>query len=143
MDERALQQQIQEFTRRFGLLNQDGTPCQYPISPSQAHALQVLGTQEKTPQSLLAQQLNLEKSTISRLITQLVEREWVQRTINAENRREVNLTLTDAGKVVLDDLLMAGAAKYHRLWTRLPQDKKSQIIEALALLNKALLADQE
>jgi len=138
MDEKVLQHQIQEFTRRFGLLTQDITPCNYPLSPSQAHALQVLGQSEHITLQMLATQLHLDKSTVSRLVTQLVEYGLVWRTVNQENRREIHIALSERGHVVLDELLVAVEAKFHLLWTRLSQEKGPQIIEALALLNEVL-----
>lgn len=140
--EKLLQQQIQEFTRRFGLLDQNVTPCNYPISPSQAHALQVLALADKMTLQTLAMQLNLDKSTVSRLVTQMVDLEWVLRTVNQENRREIHLALTSTGRVILDQVLEAGSVKYQRLYERLPPEKRADILEALALLNDALWAEQ-
>jgi hypothetical protein len=45
MDEQLLQHQVQAFIRQFGLFEHEHTPCNFPLSPSQAHALQVLGQQ--------------------------------------------------------------------------------------------------
>jgi DNA-binding MarR family transcriptional regulator len=135
MNERDLQQQIQEFIRRFGLLSQESTPCQYPISPSQSHTLQLLGQAAILTQQQLAVQLNLDKSTISRLVAQLVERGWVHRTTNPGNRREVHLSLSETGCVILNEVSNASITKFQTIWERLPQDKRAQVLEALIVLN--------
>jgi hypothetical protein len=43
MDKQLLQHQVQAFIRQFGLIEPEHMPCNFPLSPSQAHALQVLG----------------------------------------------------------------------------------------------------
>ena len=104
MDEQLLQHQVQAFIRQFGLLEQEHTPCNFPLSPSQAHALQVLRQRSTSTQSQLAEQLHLEKSTVSRLVNHLVEQGWVERTINPESRREVLLSLTSQGRTVSQEV---------------------------------------
>jgi len=142
MDEQMLREQVQTFIRQFGLLEQEHTPCQYPLSPSQAHALQVLGQSNLIPLYQLAGHLHLEKSTVSRLVNTLVERGWVERTINPENRREVLLKLTDAGCTLFEEVQASASAKYHTIWQRLPEVQRAQILDALATLN-AILKDTE
>ena len=116
MDEHQLREQVQTFIRRFGLLEQEHTPCHYPLSPSQAHALQVLGQRDQLPLYQLAAHLHLEKSTVSRLVNTLVERGWVERTINPENRREVLLKLSSAGHTIFEEVHRSASATYHALW---------------------------
>lgn len=138
MDEQVLREQIQAFIRQFGLLEQEHTPCHYPLSPSQAHALQVLGTTRTLPLYQLATSLHLEKSTVSRLVNGLVERGWVERTINPDNRREVLLTLTETGYAVFEEVQACASAKYRAIWHRLSGEQRMQVLDALATLNAIL-----
>lgn len=138
MDAYLLHQQIQIFIRQFGLLEQDHTPCQYPLSPSQAHALQALGQNDRLPLHQLAENLCLEKSTVSRLVTILVERGWVERSINPKNRREMFVQLTDAGHTVADEVYRSASARYRAIWQRLSDMQRAQILDSLATLNAVL-----
>jgi DNA-binding MarR family transcriptional regulator len=142
MDEQILREQIQTFIRQFGLLEQEHTPCQYPLPPSQAHALQVLGQGDRIPLYQLAVHLHLEKSTVSRLVDTLVERGWVERTINPLNRREVLLCLTETGHTIFEEVQASASAKYHAIWQRLQEEQRAQVLDALATLN-AILKEQE
>lgn len=143
MDEHTLREQIQTFIRRFGLLEQEQTPCHVSLPLSQAHALQVLGQREWLTQSQLAEKLHLEKSTVSRLVQALVERGWIERTMNPENRREVLLRLTDAGDASLKEVRAHAQVKYQLIWNRLPEDRRSQVLDALATLNRNLSEEEQ
>ncbi|HZC06292.1 MAG TPA: MarR family transcriptional regulator [Ktedonobacterales bacterium] len=143
MDERLLQQQIQTFVRLFGLLEQEHTPCQYPLSPSQAHAMQTLAQQERLSLHQLAEQLHLEKSTVSRLVTTLVERGWVERSTNLHNRREVRLQLTAAGRAIADEVRHSASVRYQAIWQRLSDPQRAQVVDSLAILNAVLREGQE
>ena len=138
MDEQLLQHQVQAFIRQFGLLEQEHTPCNFPLSPSQAHALQVLRQRSTSTQSQLAEQLHLEKSTVSRLVNHLVEQGWVERTINPESRREVLLTLTSQGRTVSQEVRAQSLAKYRTIWERIAPERRAQVLDSLALLTSLL-----
>jgi DNA-binding MarR family transcriptional regulator len=138
MDEHLLQQQVQTFIRQFGLLEQEHTPCNVPLSPSQAHALQVFGTEGILTQSQLTSRLHLEKSTVSRLVNILVEQGWVARTMNPENRREVILEITRSGQHLFEEVQAQALAKYQLLWEHLRPEKRAQILDSLATLNSIL-----
>jgi DNA-binding MarR family transcriptional regulator len=138
VEQAELQLRVQRFIRAFGLLEQDQTPCGFPLRPSQAHALHLLAQGEAVPQHLLAGELHLDKSTVSRLVDGLVNRGWVERAANPDDRREVRLMLTAAGRTVVAQLTAATAAKYRGIWERIPPEKRPQVVEALAVLNDAL-----
>ena len=138
VEQSELQLRVQQFIRGFGLLEQDQTPCGFPIPPSQAHALHLLARGEALPQHLLAGELHLDKSTVSRLVDSLVNRGWVERAVNPDDRREVRLTLTAAGRTAVEQLAAAATAKYRGIWERIPPEQRPQVVEALAVLNDAL-----
>lgn len=138
MDEHDLHWQVQAFVRGFGLLDRNHTPCGQPMPASHAHALQVLGGANGLTQQALAEQLNLDKSTTSRLVAQLADRGWLAKSVNPANRREARLALTEAGRLVLADLNQAAAAKFEIVWERITPAKRTQVLESLSLLTQAL-----
>ncbi|MDB4897576.1 MAG: Transcriptional regulator, MarR family / Acetyltransferase [Firmicutes bacterium] len=138
MAEQELQLRIQRFIRSFGLLDQERTPCGQPLPTSQAHALQLLGSAEALTQQALADQLGLDKSTTSRLVAQLVDRDWVAKAVNPRNRREAHLALTERGRTALREVQASASVKYAALWQQIPPAKRPQILESLALLTDAL-----
>jgi DNA-binding MarR family transcriptional regulator len=80
----------------------------------------------------------LEKSTVSRLVTTLVEKGWVERSVNPKNRREMFLQLTEAGRAVADDVHRSASARYQAIWQRLSDMQRAQILDSLATLNAVL-----
>jgi len=141
VSERQLQDRIQEFIRQFGLLNDEQTPCGRPLSTSQAHALQILGRVGVATQRELAARLNLDESTVSRLVDRLVRRGWVDRAIDEENRRQSRLALTASGCAALDDVRTASVAKFQMIWEQIPSDKRGQVLDALDVLISAIGKD--
>ena len=137
MQELELQRAVQEFVRRFGLLSQTCTPCGSPLPASQAHALQLLGEEDAWTQQSLADRLGLEKSTVSRLVSDMAARGWVDRAPNPENRREVRLRLTGTGQQMLGQILQTAQARYRAIMDQIPGEKQAQVLEALHLLTAA------
>ena len=138
MDERELQQQIQAFVPHV----RPQPPAPHPRGrPGPTHPgppNQVLGHREGITQQMLADQLNLDKSTTSRLVGQLVDQRWVIRSVNPQNRRETQLSLTPQGRRVLAEVSEAAVAKYQALWQQIPPEKRPQVLESLTLLTEAL-----
>lgn len=91
-----LRNTVQLFIRSFGLLEQTTTPCGFSMSLSQVIALQELEKQTLTVTEL-AERLQLDRSSVSRLIDGLVKGGFVSRELNMKNRREVVLALTEKG----------------------------------------------
>lgn len=138
VDELALQRTVQEFVRAFGLLDPDQTPCGVPMPTSHAHALQLLGEPADWTQQALAGRLRLEKSTVSRIVSALVERGWVRRGESPASRREVRLALTTAGAAALEQVRAAAQAKYAAVLGRIPAAKRARVVDGLATLAAAM-----
>jgi MarR family len=69
-----LQPRLVGFVRAFGLHRPDETPCGAPVPVSEAHAVSVLAEHGPLSQTDLARHLALRKSTVSRLVDQVVGR---------------------------------------------------------------------
>jgi DNA-binding MarR family transcriptional regulator len=136
----ALQEQMQALVRAFGLHRPETTPCGKPLSVAEAYALQELRRDASFAQGELAERLNLEKSTISRLVAQLEGRGWVLRQRSPEDGRVQLLSLTDAGTAIADNVATARREKFARVLEALPTDARDDVIAALQTLVEAIRA---
>jgi DNA-binding MarR family transcriptional regulator len=71
------------------------------LSPVQLRALTALRRAAGANLATLAEEMGVTVSTASRLVNRLVSAEWVHRSPSPHNRREISLTLTDAGRSLL------------------------------------------
>src|SRR2546421_921923 len=76
MDTRQLQDLFGEFLQALGLHRPDQVPTGFSLSLSEMFALMALSAEAPMSQQVLAEQLHLEKSTVSRLIKHLERRGW-------------------------------------------------------------------
>lgn len=132
---------VQRFTRLFGLHEQNVTPCGYPLSVSQVITLQEL---EHTKLTLmeLTDRLHLERSSVSRLVDQLVKEGFINRETNMENRREVLLSLTQKGNNSLHRVKEQSVLFYKSLLKHISEPDHEKIIEVFQLLNDALAKER-
>jgi DNA-binding MarR family transcriptional regulator len=137
LDATALQARITAFVRAFGLHQPDQTPCGQPVPVSEAHALVELDREGPLTQVELTGRLRLEKSTVSRLVGQLIGRGWVQRSKRDGDARLVWLELTDAGRKAASELAAARAARFATLLEAIPDERRQTVIDALTLLTEA------
>src|SRR5215212_1802208 len=83
----GLQDQLIALIRAFGLHRPDQTPCGEPVAVAEAHALMELAQGVPLSQNDLAARLQLEKSTVSRLVGILESRSWIARARSARDGR--------------------------------------------------------
>ncbi len=129
-----------ELVRAFGLHQPDRTPCGQPVSVAEAHALMELDRRDGISQTELAAWLRLEKSTVSRLVSGLDDRGWIERTRDRADGRALCLRLTPAGRQVATELAEARRAKFERLLDAIPPPDRDHILRALHALTEALHA---
>lgn len=132
------QEQMNAFIRAFGLHRPDQTPCGQPVAVAEAHALLELARAAPLTQNDLARRLRLEKSTVSRLVAQLIRRGWITRQRNTHDGRAVDLALTPDGTRLAADLAAARQATFDRLLEAIPETRRTMVLESLTLLTEAL-----
>jgi len=93
---------FRELLRIFDreLYLQNNASCCNGISLAQCHTLLEIEKSNEITVSELANNLTLDKSTVSRTVDGLVNISMVDRVIPAENRRKTLINLTDSGKQV-------------------------------------------
>jgi DNA-binding MarR family transcriptional regulator len=137
----ALQNRLIAFIRAFGLHRPDQTPCGQPVAVAEAHALMELAQEAPLSQNDLVVRLRLEKSTVSRLVSQLEQRGWIERQRNAVDGRVLDLRLTESGRRIASDLATARQAKFARILESIPEEKREFVLDALQTLMEAMRED--
>ncbi len=104
------------------------------ISPQQYNALRLV--RAAAPQGLTVQgigdRLISRAPDMTRLLDRLEQRGWIVRTRRADNRRVVNVTLTDAGRRLLDDLAARVKACHQQQLGHLSAEQLESLVEILA-----------
>lgn len=125
------------FVRNFGLHQPDRTACGQPLPVSEAYAMVEIARDAPLRQVELARRLRLEKSTVSRLVTNLVNRGWVRRQAADGDGRGVLLALTDAGLAAATRQAQARRDRLTALLDRIPDERRADVVRALRTLAEA------
>ena len=101
-------------------------------------ALLALSAEAPVSQQALAEQLHLEKSTVSRLIKHLEQRGWVKRVRDLHDTRMFRLHLSEAGHEQASHLARRLAERHQRLLAELKPDEQEALAYGLSALVRAL-----
>ncbi len=132
-----LRENLRQLVRLLGLLEKSEAAC-CSLSLTQCHAVIEIGRTNSMSLNELADTLQLDKSTLSRSVNQLVDDGVLKRNAQSEDRRYVAIELTEKGQSIYDTTEQTMYDYYSKIMTAIPSDKRSQVIESLELLNKAL-----
>jgi DNA-binding MarR family transcriptional regulator len=127
---------VVQLVRGFGLHRPERTPCGFEAGVAEAHALDELSS-GPLRQGNLAERLGLTKSTVSRLVANLVDRGWANRSAVGDDGRGVSVTLTAAGRDAADRLRRARRGRMQALLDAIPAERRREVLDVLALLESA------
>ena len=108
----------------------------YGISLPQFNVLRILRGQKGTPANLstINQRMIHKMSNTTRLVDKLIEKKLVQRRICAQNRRKIEIFITEAGLLLLSDIDHQLNEKEKQLTNPLNEKEKEKLIELLSTL---------
>jgi DNA-binding MarR family transcriptional regulator len=107
------------------------------MSVSEAHAIDELHDRGPRSQQGLGDALRLQKSTVSRLVDQLVDRGWVERVADDDDGRVSLVELTALGHRRADRLASARRRLFAELLESIPATEHAAVTSALARLAEA------
>jgi DNA-binding MarR family transcriptional regulator len=107
------------------------------VSIVQLRALTILLQLDGANLAQLAEGMGVTVSTTSRLVDRLVTAGMVDRRRAEHSRREISLTLTDAGRATLDRYDELRLAGLHGVLDGLADAERGQVIDAFALFTAA------
>lgn len=136
-DSKSFREKFRIMERKLSLLMK-GNSCCCDISLTQCHALVEIGRTPGINLRTLANQLDLDISTMSRCIESLVKMDLVIRKNAATDRRCIDLELTDQGKHLFNTIEKDMNNKFFQIFNRIPDDQKNTVLNSLDFIINAL-----
>lgn len=134
---KQLREMIRMLERKFGTLLESEFSC-CNISLAQCHALVEIGRVGSISLNELADLLNLENSTMSRTVNNLVTSNLAKRDIDPRDRRYVAISLTEDGLKLFKEIEESMNEYFLKLYDTIPEDKKLQVLDSLQILLQAI-----
>lgn len=132
---------LRDITRMYETAQRHTAACCAGTTYTQCITLTTLGRIQPVSLLGLADALGYEKSWMSRVVDRLVAEGLVAKRPDANDRRGVVVSLTDAGEQRLSALNDTLNDHAERLMQRIPPDDRAAVIHALSLLREALYAE--
>jgi DNA-binding MarR family transcriptional regulator len=119
---------FRESLRKFERLNQlMNSRCCRGITMSQCHVLLEIERLDTATTNQLANNLKLDKSTLSRTVDSLVSLALVNRSESLTDRRYKSLILTEKGKELCENINRENSNLYTSVFQKLPPSERDQI----------------
>lgn len=136
-DSSTLRELLRVLVRHLGILEKSEAGC-CGVSLAQCHAIVEIGRRGTINLNDLADLLDVDKSTMSRTINNLVESGMAARDLDRGDRRYVVIRLTENGHRFFESTEASMERYFQTVLGRIPQDKREQVLESLSLLTAAL-----
>jgi DNA-binding MarR family transcriptional regulator len=136
----SIREQLQIFSRRFGLLNASCCDecCGEQVSMVQSHILFEIRRAGNPAMQQVAEELGMDITTFSRQVKSLEKRGLVVRQVSAEDRRVNLLGLTVGGSAVLAKIDLYMTERLGRIFSRMSAFEQETVTRSLELLNDAV-----
>lgn len=127
---RAAEQSSRSLSRQAGM------------TASQVVVLQIIAAEGEISPSAIAQKARITQATVTALLDRLQKRALVTRTQGAADRRRVFVTLTEAGRKLLDDTPDALQTRFAARFNELKDWQQASINAALEQVAELLDAEK-
>ena len=129
-----------QMVRELGFMDATVAATDYP--PSAVHTILEIGLRGPMTAMQLAEFLQLEKSSVSRMVRKLIEAGELKETIDPEDARSKPLSLTAKGRRTLASLHDFGRRQVSGALAQLSEAERRKVSEGLMLYAHALKADR-
>ncbi|MGK0555389.1 MarR family winged helix-turn-helix transcriptional regulator [Macrococcus capreoli] len=125
------------LSRSFVVLEKEGASCcGLPIL--QSHILIELGENNGLSLNDLSKQLTSDKASVSRAVQSLVEKGYVSRITEANDRRAISIQLTEKGQINVDDITKNMDKKAREVLKHFDESETENLFYFLNKLDNAL-----
>jgi len=132
-EQKQLRESIRFLERMLGVLNDSEMSC-CGVTMAQCHAIVEIGRAKSISLIDLAKILNLDNSTASRTVNNLVNGGLAVRELDPDDRRYVTISLTDSGTKIFNNIEVSMEEHFSKIYQYIPENKRSQVLESLQIL---------
>ena len=111
--------------------------CCYGISLSQCHIVEILRKKGELTMNELSRRMGLRKSTMTRVVNNMVRKGWIERGKDPEDGRLVHVRLTRKGRTLASTLDAASADCVERILNSIPPAEIPRIIDSVRWIVKS------
>ena len=131
-----LRQSSRQLVRVLGVMHGrvDGIGC----TPAQCHVLIEFGAHGRLRTADLANLLDIDKSTASRSITQLLRQGWLEAEADPNDLRSKSVHLSDAGRELIERIHARANEQVRSALLLLTEEERRAILRGVSLYEKAL-----
>ncbi len=137
-NEKELRELIRIIEKKLEILEEMESSC-CGVSFTQCHAITEIGRVINISLNELAVKLNVDNSTMSRTVNNLVNKGFANRELDRNDRRYVTISLSEKGKEIFEGIEISMNNYFRKIYDNIPQDKSGQILESLRLLVDAII----
>lgn len=127
---------FREYTRQLeiqlGNINKTDCCC-CNVTTSQCFVIVEVGRHPGISVKELSTILHMDKSSVSRIVDELVRKEYIERKSSEVDRRWVVLNLLPKGQQHFEKIEYDMDLKFKEIFHQIPEEKQEQVIEALQL----------
>lgn len=134
---KELRELIRMLERKLGILSKNESTYS-GLTLAQCHAVVEIGRAKNISLNELADILNLDSSTMSRTVNNLVNSDLAFRELDPDDRRYVTIKLTDKGTKIFEETEENMNKYFNEIYEFIPSEKKPQVIESLQILLEAI-----
>lgn len=134
---KAFRESIRVFEREIFLQNTES--CCEGVSLAQCHTLVEIQKKDKISVTDLAENMQLDKSTVSRTVDKLVKMDLVDRSIPEENRRMAFLKLTGEGQEVCKSINFSSDAYIAQVLDNFSENERADFLKLFRKLTHNML----
>jgi DNA-binding MarR family transcriptional regulator/GNAT superfamily N-acetyltransferase len=129
------------YTRQIGLLNEGLLESEYSLT--EVRILYELAHRGPVTAAELGQELGLDRGYLSRMLKRFDSHGLIQRSRSGEDRRQVLLTLTDAGRAAFEPLNRASAEEVAAMLSGLSTSERDRLVQAMATVERLIRGGPE
>lgn len=127
---------IQKLVRVFQLFERDQIKT-HGFTTSQCYTILELYKSGSLTMNELSEKMNLNSSTMTRILDNLVRDKYISRDKDEFDRRIVLVSLTDTGSEIAKKLDIAVKEYYKKIIENIPEGQVEDVLKSVSILQKA------
>jgi DNA-binding MarR family transcriptional regulator len=132
-----LRESIRQMERKLGVLEDCKVSCG-GVTITQCHALVEIGRAKSISLIELSELLNLDNSTMSRTVNNLVNNGLAERELDKKDRRYVTIKLSESGINVFESIETNMNSFFLKVLQSIPTDQQEQVLDSMQILLEAI-----